>query len=471
MKKIYLSPSYLALVYFIFSVLWILGSDWLVSFLFYQSPHLLIMAQQYKGLVFVLVTTVLIYVLLRSWKMQLNAYINASPAILYVLKKTDQGFIPKYVSGNVKNLLGFSVNQSLHKDWWQSQIHPEDRSKALKTFDGIEAHSHLTHEYRVYDAQGHIRYIRDEMQVSCDHKGRVIEVIGTWNDISTEKEQIQELNQAKVVFDATQEGIMIMDKQCQILNVNKAFTDITGYHLSEVEGRDPNFLKYDQEGSEYYHNIWDSIRANGYWQGEVYNRRKNGEIYPEILTINRVVDSENSVLNYVAIFSDLSQMKASQKKLNFLTDYDVITRLPNRFSMVRKLQQQILLSQKTGESFALFLLDLDYFKNINDSYGHSTGDALLKKLSQKLSEYLDKNDSLSRLGGDEFAFWLSPLDKKIEAEQLAIEVLNLINQTWILDDTHLELSASIGVCVFPKDGTTSESLLQNADAALYHAKS
>lgn len=355
--------------------------------------------------------------------------------------------------------------------WWQQRIYPEDRSKALEVFNSIEEHAHFTHEYQIYDAHGQIRYIRDELQVHFDKKGRVSEIIGTWNDITTEKQQLKSLYQAKVVFDATQEGIMITDKKCRILNVNKAFTHITGYQLSEVEGRDPKFLKSNRQGGDYYQQMWQSIRENGSWQGEIYNRRKNGEIYPEILTINQVVDLENKVLNYIAIFSDISQIKASQKKLNFLSDYDVLTHLPNRSSMVKKLQQEIELSQRDGQSFALFLLDLDYFKNINDSYGHSIGDELLIELSQRLSTYLGKNNSFSRLGGDEFAFWLSPLEKVEDAEQRAIDILKVINRACLVNDTYLELSASIGICVYPEDGKTSESLLQNADAALYQAKS
>ncbi|WP_321277250.1 EAL domain-containing protein [Thiomicrorhabdus indica] len=470
-RKISSSPSYFALVYFLCAVLWILGSDWLVSFLFYQSPNLLITAQQYKGLLFVLLTTVLIYVLLRSWKNKLHSYVNASPAVLYVLKQTDKGLVTEFVSENLERLLGYSVKDCMRDGWWFDNLYPADRSKAVKMLESAKKHSCFTHEYRFYDAQGQIREIRDEMTLTFDQKGHLDEIIGVWNDITTEKQQSKALHQAKVVFDNTQEGIMITDHECRILNVNKAFTEITGYQLSEVEGRDPSFLKSNRQSREYYQQMWESIHRNAYWQGEIYNRRKNGEIYPEILTINEVVDIDKNTINYVAIFSDISLIKASQKKLDFLSDYDVLTRLPNRFSMMKKLQQQIQLSQKKDQSFALFMLDLDFFKNINDSYGHSIGDELLKELSQRLTEFLYKNDSFSRLGGDEFAFWLSPLNKVTEAEKLAIDVLKEINRQWSVNQTHLELSASIGICIYPEDGNTSEGLLQNADAALYHAKS
>lgn len=417
-----------------------------------------------------MVTTLLIFFLLRSWQKQLNAYINASPAVLYVLKKTEQGFVPQFVSRNVQTLLGFSVEECLRQDWWLSQLHPDDRSKALQAFRLIEDRSRLTHEYRIYNAHGEIRYIRDELQVSYDQQGKITELIGTWNDVTTEKRQMQELNQAKVVFDATQEGIMITDNRCQILNVNKAFTEITGYQLSEVKGKDPKFLKSDRQSKAYYQQMWTEIQGHGYWQGEIYNRRKNGEVYPEILSINRVLDRNQKIVNYVAIFSDISQIKASQEKLNFLSDFDVLTGLPNRYSMVKKLQQQIDFSQQNTKSFALFLLDLDYFKNVNDSYGHSTGDTLLKALSERIGKYLNNNESFSRLGGDEFAFWLSPLAKIVDAQQLASELLQVINRSLNVKQTPLKLSASIGICVYPEDGKTTEELIQNADAALYQAK-
>ncbi|MDX1347744.1 MAG: EAL domain-containing protein [Thiomicrorhabdus chilensis] len=470
MKKFCTSPSILALLYAMIAGLWIIGSDWIVSVMFYQSPDLLVMAQQYKGLIFVLATALLVFAALKTWQNRLNRYINASPAVLYVLKKSGNEFIPEFVSDNIQSLMGYSANDCMHTDWWFSHLHPEDKARAASFSDNIAMDDHVTHEYRFYDAQDTIRHIRDEMQMIRNKKGEIIEIIGTWNDITTEKQQFQALQQAKVVFDSTHEGVMITDQNCRILNVNRAFAKVTGYELQEVQGRNPNFLSSGKQAPEFYQTMWRNIKGNGFWQGEIYNRRKNGEIYPELLTINEVKDEKGQPTHYIAVFTDISQLKASQKQLDFLSYHDVLTHLPNRFLLTTQLQQQIEICQNQKQGFALLMLDLDYFKDINDSYGHPIGDKVLQELAQRLQHHLPNQDAIARLGGDEFALWLYPLQQEQEAARLANELLQAINQPWLIENNDLHLSACIGISLYPDHGQSPEQLLQNADAALYRAK-
>lgn len=470
MKKLHSSPGIIALVYAMIASLWIIGSDWIVSVMFYQSPDLLVMAQQYKGQAFVLATALLVYASLKGWQSQLNQYINTSPAVLYVLKKSGNEFVPEFVSDNIQPLFGYSANEYTNPNWWLNHLHPEDRPRALSFAQDLEVDDHATHEYRFYDAQGNVRHIRDEMQAIRDKKGNISGIIGNWNDISIEKQQLQELQQAKVVFDSTQEGVMVTDSHCKILNVNRAFTKTTGYTTEEALGRNPNFLSSGQHDRNFYKAMWRNIKETGCWQGEIYNRRKNGEIYAELLSINVVKDEKDKIMHYVGVFTDISQLKASQRKLDFLSYYDVLTHLPNRFLLMTQLQKQIELNQKEQQSFALLILDLDDFKDINDSYGHNIGDKVLQELSLRLQQHLPNPEAMARLGGDEFALWLHPLHHKQDAAHVAEEILQVVKQPWVIENSELHLSASIGISLYPNHAQSPQQLLQNADAALYRAK-
>ncbi|WP_178862037.1 bifunctional diguanylate cyclase/phosphodiesterase [Thiomicrorhabdus cannonii] len=471
MNKASRSAIIATILYTMLASLWILSSDWLVSKLFRDSPDLMVVAQNYKGLFFVLVTSLLLFVIMHKLLSRMDRFINANPAVFYVLKKSASGFKTAYVSDNISKILGYPVQESMKPGWWASHIYHEDKTQALSVFSSVNQKNHLVHEYRFYDTAGDVRYIRDEMLVRRDKKGDVLQITGSWNDVTAEKKQFHELLQIKVIFDATNEGVMITDQECNILNVNRAFTEITGYTFEEIKGRDPSFLKSAKHDTTFYQAMWHQIKNQGYWQGEIYNRRKSGEVYPEILTINLVKDEHELPRFYVATFTDISQLKASQKELEFLSFYDALTHLPNRSFLMSSLQEQIDASQSLNSHFALLIIDLDYFKDINDSYGHSVGDKVLLEFARRLKQLLANKGIIARLGGDEFAVLLNSLNQPQDAGMLANKLLQITRQEWLIGKNRLHVSASIGICLYPDHGLNPEQLVQNADAALYRAKS
>ncbi|MDQ5911160.1 MAG: hypothetical protein QG599_3257 [Pseudomonadota bacterium] len=288
----------------------------------------------------------------------------------------------------------------------------------------------------------------------------------------TERLRIEErLRQAATVFENTRDGITITDANERILRVNQAFCDLTGYTEAEVQGQTPRLLHSGRQDDTFYAALWTSLRETGHWQGELWNRRKNGEIYPELLSISAVKNVAGVVTHYVGIFADLTQAKASEEQLNFLAHYDPLTGLPNRLLFSAQLQHSIDVAQRDGTTLALLLVDLDRFKDVNDSYGHSTGDVLLQQVAERLIRRLRGADAVTRLGGDEFAVLIEHLTQPQDAARLAMEIIGLLSEPWLLaNGTEVRLGASLGISLFPEHGQTAEDLLQQADAALYQAK-
>lgn len=413
---------------------------------------------------------------LHTTESRLNYFINASSTVLYVLDFTAETgqFGLKYVSNNIEWLFGFNdIDPQQVTTWWEAALHPEDRERATAEFAQVThiQSDHLIHEYRIYDGSGQLRHIRDEMRLLRDEQGRPSEIIGTWNDITLEKQHQSLLLEAKVVFDSTREGIMVTDAQSRIINVNAAFSRITGYSFEEIQGKTPEMLHSGQHSAEFYQQIWDAIDTDGFWQGELYNKRKNGEIYPELISINRVLNEAGQVSHYIAVFSDISKLKATQDQIDYLAHFDPLTGLPNRAQLRLRLQQQIKQATRTHSSFALLVLDLDLFKDVNDSYGHAVGDEVLHTIAERLKQRLRERDTFARLGGDEFAIILEPLLHQQDAARLADEILQALSLPISLSNGQaLRLGASIGICLHPQHGHTAEQLLQHADAALYRAK-
>ena len=289
----------------------------------------------------------------------------------------------------------------------------------------------------------------------------------------TERLRIEErLRQAATVFENTREGITITDADERILRVNRAFCELTGYTEEEVQGQTPRLLHSGRQSPEFYAALWASVRDTGHWQGEIWNRRKNGEVYPELLSISAVRNTAGIVTHYVGVFADLSQIKASEEQLDFLAHHDPLTGLPNRLLLSARLQHSIGVAHRDGGTLALLVLDLDRFKDVNDSYGHSAGDALLQQVAERLTNRVRGADTVTRLGGDEFAVLLENLAQPQDAARVAMEVIGILSEPWQLgNDAEVRLGASLGISLFPDHGQTAEDLLQQADAALYQAKS
>jgi len=295
-------------------------------------------------------------------------------------------------------------------------------------------------------------------------------VLGISTDITEIKQTTEQLRLAGVVMENTADGVMITDARGVILSVNKAFTDITGYTAAEALGQLPSLLRSDRQEPEFYRLMWETLASTGIWRGEIWNRRKNGALFPEWLTINAVLDQEGKPVNYVGVFSDISAIKHSQDELERLAHFDPLTGLPNRTLFHDRLQHALERAQRYGQELAVLLLDLDGFKTVNDSLGHPTGDLLLQQAAHRFKECVRVEDTVSRLGGDEFAIILNNLAQGTDAISVVKKLLQALQEPFDLDGTAALVTTSIGIAIAPLDGDTPEALVRNADTAMYGAK-
>ncbi len=278
------------------------------------------------------------------------------------------------------------------------------------------------------------------------------------------------LSLAASVFTHAREGIIITDAGGTIVDVNETFSKITGYSREEALGQNPRMLKSGRQDPEVYAAMWKSLAEKGHWYGEVWNRRKDGEVYAEMLTISVVKNAGGEAQHYVALFTDITPMKEHQQQLEHIAHYDALTNLPNRVLLADRLSQAISQSQRRGQPLALLYLDLDGFKTINDCYGHNVGDELLIALAQRMKAVLRDGDTLARIGGDEFVAVLIDLYLQRDHELVLSRLLQAVAAPVKLNETVLQVSASIGVTLYPQDGSDADQLMRHADQAMYQAK-
>lgn len=287
----------------------------------------------------------------------------------------------------------------------------------------------------------------------------------------TERHLMQEkLQQAATVFESTAEGVLITDTQQHISAVNRAFTEITGYSETEALGHTPRLLASGLHDSAFYAAMWHQLTAEGHWQGEISNRRKNGELYPSWLTISAVRNRDRQITHFVAVFADISSLKHAQARLDYQAHHDPLTGLPNRTLFESRLLAALSSHQEHGGQGAVLFLDLDRFKHINDSLGHPVGDLLLKGIAVRLREQLRDIDTVARLGGDEFIILLPGLQQPSDAEHIAQKLLNGFGAPFQAGEHEFFISASIGTSLYPQDGCDVATLVKNADAAMYRSK-
>jgi len=278
------------------------------------------------------------------------------------------------------------------------------------------------------------------------------------------------LKLASTVYHNTNQAIMVTDENNLIVAINPSFTKLTGYTIDEVNGKNPNILRSDRQDSNFYHRMWESINSTGHWQGEIWNTRKNGEEYAEILTINTIYNDDNKVLQRVGLFTDITEKKLIDEKIWKQANFDELTQLANRTMFTDRLAQEIRVSQRSGKSIALFFLDLDHFKEVNDALGHDKGDILLIEAAKRIQDCVRKSDTVARLGGDEFSVILSPLNKDLHVERIAEDIVKSLSLPFTLEVEEAYVSVSIGIALFPNDTDQMESLIKYADQAMYLAK-
>lgn len=274
------------------------------------------------------------------------------------------------------------------------------------------------------------------------------------------------------VFEHAGEAIVVTDAENRIVSVNRAFTNLTGYALDECLGRNPRFLSAERSTPEEYAAMWRALREEGQWQGEIWDKRKDGSCYPKWLTISTLKDANNELTHYIGSFTDISERKLAEQNVHYLAHHDVLTDLPNRFSLHQKLEQAVATANREQRQLAVMFLDLDHFKRINDTLGHPVGDALLVEVATRLRSCVRESDIVARLGGDEFVVVMTELAEGVAygIPVLVRKIIGQLSEPYRIGGRELHVTPSIGVSVFPMDGDDVDTLMRNADTAMYHAK-
>lgn len=303
-----------------------------------------------------------------------------------------------------------------------------------------------------------------------DEQQKILGLIGIGRNITERKQAEKKLQLAAKVFSHAREGIMITDAFGTIIEVNDTFTQITGYSHEEAVGQNPRIFKSGRQAPGFYSAMWKVLLEKGYWYGEIWNRHKSGKVYAEMITISAVTDDLGQTQNYVAFFTDITQIKEHQQVLEHIAHYDTLTCLPNRVLLTDRLHQAMIHSERHNQSLAVVYLDLDGFKSVNDSYDHQVGDELLIAISQRMKEALREGDTLARIGGDEFVALLIDLERTTDCEPILLRLLQSTSNPVALEKAELRLSASIGVTLYPQDNVDADQLVRHADQAMYIAK-
>ncbi|WP_286237353.1 putative bifunctional diguanylate cyclase/phosphodiesterase [Neptuniibacter halophilus] len=373
-----------------------------------------------------------------------------------------------YISPGIEQISGIHAKDAT-RDFglFLKQIHPEDQAGFWASIIHASQHSVAWHyEFRLFHRNGELRWIRGSSMPEQPLQQNPI-----WNgvllDITPEKATIEQLRLAGIAFSSTSEGILIADRHNQIIDINRAYSRISGYSREELIGQTPALLRSDRHDEAFFQSIWQALEQHGHWQGEIWNRRKNGEVVPHWVNINAVFDPVSTELtHFVNVIADLSNIKASEARLSHLAHHDPLTGLPNRLLFAIRLEHA-LEQRQPDEQIQILHLDLDRFNHINDSLGHRYGDDLLLQVSERLNRILRPQDTLARLGGDEFAILLS---NNPEAARIAREIGSALEQPFRLGEKEFFSSASIGIATAPEHGEDLETLSKHADIALNQVK-
>jgi diguanylate cyclase (GGDEF)-like protein/PAS domain S-box-containing protein len=368
----------------------------------------------------------------------------------------------------LEKLTGLKKEQLQHRDATEFFI-DEDRPAIISAIQDVITVGHSEIEAHFISTKGILLHEINGTALK-DEKGTIVGVAGAARDISERRASEKKLRQAAKVFDSTTEGVIITDNNNRIVDVNDAFTEICGYSRDEVIGYNPSILNSGRQSASFYQQMWESLRTSGYWKGEIWNRRKSGETYPEWLNISAIKDYKGEILNFVAVFSDISSLKDSEEQLQHIAHHDPLTELPNRLLFNETLKHALERGRRHNNIIGVIFLDLDRFKNINDSLGHSVGDKLLQKVAKVLLTCAREEDTVARLGGDEFTIILEEMPSAQDSAIIAQRILDAFKKPFNISGHELYAGTSIGISIFPSDGDDVATLVKNADAAMYKAK-
>lgn len=398
--------------------------------------------------------------------------IDASPTVLFRWKPNSRWEM-EYVSSNVSRW-GYQADDFIHGKLSMSDLlHPDDLHRIWgEVIRHIESrHREYILECRIKTADGQYLWVENHVTTSFDRKGKPVSFTGVMTDITLQKANEIQLRQAATVFESTREGIIIMDQHFHMLKVNRAMIDLFGYEESEVLGKTPELFFAPEHNKISTKDLKHSIQTHDFWRGEVWNLHKNGTSIPIMASLTPVRDDNGSLLYYIGVYSDISQLKDSEARLEHMALHDPLTGLPNRAMLNQKLAIALDEAIRNKHRLALLMLDLDHFKNVNDSFGHHYGDELLHAVARRLKEQLRQTDVVCRLGGDEFTILMQNNPAIDDVSILASKLIHTLHQPFTLsNDRTVTIGTSIGISLYPEHGTTVENLMQQADTAMYRAK-
>ncbi|MFZ2540483.1 MAG: PAS domain S-box protein [Gallionella sp.] len=374
------------------------------------------------------------------------------------------------VNQKLCDIVGYT-RKELFMRTFQDITHPDDLDLDLSHMRKLLAGETSTYsmEKRYFHKNGEIVWINLTVALVRHADGNPDYFISVIENITARKRAETQLNLAAKVFEQSGEAFLVTDADRNIVMVNHAFTDITGYSEAEVLGQNPRILSSGHQDQDFYRAMWDAINTQGHWQGELLDRRKDGSLYPKWLSISWVLDQQGKVTHYVGIFSDITQHKQDKEHIQRLAHFDLLTGLPNRVLLNDRVSHSLSMAQRSHTQLAVLFLDLDHFKNINDSLGHRIGDMLLVQVAQRLNSAIREEDTASRMGGDEFILVLQSTDTDGVAH-VAEKLLWSIAQPYQVEQHDLVITPSIGIAMFPADGENFDTLYQCADVAMYRAK-
>ncbi len=466
------------LTYATFAALWILLSDWAVEY-FERDPHQIILLSSAKGWLFVVVTSVLLLVLLRKNIAQIAAITEQlSQSERYLLNIINSAGDPIFVKDDQSRVI-------LANDAFCALFErPREKiiGQTLAEYVAPHEYEHFLEVDRQVLRDGRESLVEESFtykgrstQTTLTRKTRYTDengnhfIVGVVRDITERKEAEEKIRKLSLAVEQSPSSIIITDLDANITYVNKGFVEKSGYTFKDVKGRNPRILQSGHTSKTSYDEMWRKLVNGEVWQGEFTNRRKDGSDYIESVSISPVRDQHGQINAYLAVKEDITELKHSAERLTYLAHFDQLTGLPNHTLQEDHFNYAASLARRNRKELAVCFLDLDHFKNINDTLGHSIGDKLLIEVSLRLKAALRDGDAVSRLGGDEFVFILSETDH-IGAAHLADKLIDIISTPYKIGKNELNITASIGIAMYPSDGKNLEILSQNADAAMYIAK-
>lgn len=376
-----------------------------------------------------------------------------------------------YVSEGIKNLCGINpteARQHFIQVW--KRLHKDDQITIKAFLKNIQNKNSLwTIECRLFDSKGKMKWIHLASTPEWDEQKNLKRINSIAMDITSEKEAHAQLELAGIAFASTNEGIMVADKNNIIVDVNRAYCEITGYSRDELIGTSPALLSSGRHEPNFFHEIKKTINEQGFWQGELWNRRSNGAVYPQWLNINAAYNSKGELTHYVNVAADITKIKESEAKLRHMSQHDALTDLPNR-QLYKVLLDHAIKHNQEGQHTAVLMIDLDRFKHVNETMGHQAGDQLLMQVARRLRNVIADSHLLARVGGDEFAIMIENCQHQGEVERVAMRIVTALEDAVDLDGHNFFTTASIGITLYPEHGFDSETLIKNADTAVHQAK-